>query len=88
MSTASTSETVKRKSWKKVTVNTARLVQIDEEAILLVPVKLCYRKSTSPLGSGRFGVVSLAQVVSISTKVGILQYLSSISFQSTKLFLG
>lgn len=74
MATQKSSGTVKRKSWKKVTVNTAKLVQIDEEAILLVPVKLCYRKSTSPLGSGRFGVVSLAKVVSIYTKVGILHF--------------
>ena len=80
MATQNSSETVKRKSWKNVTVKTAKLVQIDEEAILLVPVKLCYRKSTSPLGSGRFGVVSLAKVVSIYTKVGILRSISLLLF--------
>ena len=69
-------ETVKRKSWKKVTVSNAKLVQIDEESILLTPVKLCYRKSSCPLGSGRFGVVSLAKIVSIYTKVGLFDHLS------------
>ena len=59
----------RRRFFTKLSVN-AKIVQHDEESYEIIPVKLCYRKQRSPIGCGRFGIVTAAKVISVSAKNG------------------
>ena len=41
-----------------------------DDSITISSVKLCYRKNRSPIGCGRFGIVTAGQILSITSKEG------------------
>ena len=40
----------------------AKVVKHSEDTINIIPVKLCYKKNRSPIGSGRFGTVTAGKI--------------------------
>ena len=40
----------------------AKVIKHSEETINIIPVKLCYKKNRSPIGSGRFGTVTAGKI--------------------------
>ena len=48
----------------------AKVVKHSEDTINIIPVKLCYKKNRSPIGSGRFGTVTAGKILSVCAKDG------------------
>ena len=40
----------------------------EDDTINIIPVKLCYKKNRSPIGSGRFGTVTAGKILSVCAK--------------------
>ena len=80
-----TSSTLKRKNVKKLNINakavfhpqenssstcsSPEVSEVDQDEPKIVPVKLSYRKSSKPIGHGRFGTVYSGQILDIFDKI-------------------
>ena len=56
----------------------AKVVKHSEDTINIIPVKLCYKKNRSPIGSGRFGTVTAGKIHEYNYTANIYIYSTTI----------
>ena len=63
--------TLSRKKFvTRLSVSAKVVKHSEDDTINIIPVKLCYKKNRSPIGSGRFGTVTAGKILSVCAKDG------------------
>ena len=77
--------TLSRKRYvTRLSVSAKVVKHSEDDTINIIPVKLCYKKNRSPIGSGRFGTVTAGKILSVCAKGQLISKANCQAVNSSK----